>query len=640
MREQVLRNEGGAGRETLLWLLICLVVAPVSSSAQNSAFTYQGQLLDAGQAANGSYDFQFRLADAAANGNYLGATLTNAPVPVANGLFTVAMDFGSGVFNGPPRWLEIGVRSNGNGSAYTVLNPRQLLAGTPYATFAGAAAVAGAATNLVNGGALLTNIPAANLVGTIPLARLPPIPATNLTGTLGLSQLPPGLGTNLAANATLATATIGSATINTLASGNFIGNGMELTNLPVAPGALARFAPTPPMVYDTYYDLGNYSPALLTDAFVRALAQRWATNGLKAAGWNQIWIDDGWQAPSRDSEGNLQADSSRFPSGMADLVNYLHGLGFKVGIYSSFGPVTCLGFPGSDAAHMQQDVNLFASWGMDALDIDACTEPPAGPGGAELYGEQVLRSAGNAILNSHRDMSLFVVILAWPQPWEVQYEANGYIGCVNQGYHDDVGVIVSAATLIAQPPYNAMIGPGHYFFNGAMVNYLLSPGTQRAAVSLCAMTSSMLVSGDWHDSQLPALTNQEVMAIHQDPAAICGSIVWSNNLAEVWVKPLGGGGTGAKAIALANWSGTNQDLVVNWNLLGAGPDEPITLRDLWAQSTLGTYSGSWTNTVPASSVQLFKATPAAGLSTNLTVLGPGLTTHTLVFRKGVLVGIQ
>jgi hypothetical protein len=54
------------------------------------------------------------LVDAATNGNYLVAPLTNAPALVSNGLFTVMLDFGASVFNGSARWLEIGVRTNGS----------------------------------------------------------------------------------------------------------------------------------------------------------------------------------------------------------------------------------------------------------------------------------------------------------------------------------------------------------------------------------------------------------------------------------------------------------------------------------------------------------------------------------------------
>ena len=55
-----------------------------SAFAQGTVFTYQGRLVDGGKPANGSYDLQFRLADAATGGNYVGPTLTNAAVTASS----------------------------------------------------------------------------------------------------------------------------------------------------------------------------------------------------------------------------------------------------------------------------------------------------------------------------------------------------------------------------------------------------------------------------------------------------------------------------------------------------------------------------------------------------------------------------
>ena len=106
--------------------------------AQGTAFTYQGRLNDGGVPANGSYDMQFTLYnDAVTPGNIvLGAPVPHMLVAVNSGLFTTNLDFGSTVFTGPPRWLEIGVRTNGSAAAYTVLSPRQQLTPTPYALYA------------------------------------------------------------------------------------------------------------------------------------------------------------------------------------------------------------------------------------------------------------------------------------------------------------------------------------------------------------------------------------------------------------------------------------------------------------------------------------------------------------------------
>ena len=113
--------------------------------AQDTAFTYQGRLNDANGPTAGAYDLRFAIFDDASSGLQLGNTLTNSATAVSNGLFTVMLDFGN-QFPGTGRWLEIGVRTNGNGS-FTTLSPRQPLTPTPYAIRA-ATAGSVAATNI------------------------------------------------------------------------------------------------------------------------------------------------------------------------------------------------------------------------------------------------------------------------------------------------------------------------------------------------------------------------------------------------------------------------------------------------------------------------------------------------------------
>lgn len=103
-------------------------LAPVGSG-----YTYQGYLEDAGSPANGFYDFEFRLFDDPAIGSQVGSTVVLDDVSVSNGLFTVELDFGSTVFGGGARWLEIAVRPGASGGAYTLLSPRQEMTPAPYA---------------------------------------------------------------------------------------------------------------------------------------------------------------------------------------------------------------------------------------------------------------------------------------------------------------------------------------------------------------------------------------------------------------------------------------------------------------------------------------------------------------------------
>jgi formylglycine-generating enzyme required for sulfatase activity len=118
----------------------CGVIAGSSFAlAQGTAFTYQGHLDDGASPASGNYDLRFTIYDAATNGDVIGGPLTNASTGVSNGLFTITLDFGGGVFTGLDRWLEIGVRTNGSLAAYSTLSPRQPLMPVPYAITAGAA---------------------------------------------------------------------------------------------------------------------------------------------------------------------------------------------------------------------------------------------------------------------------------------------------------------------------------------------------------------------------------------------------------------------------------------------------------------------------------------------------------------------
>ena len=107
----------------------------VTAEPLGNAFTYQGRLDDSNAPAAGNYDFTFTVFDAAVSGNAASSTLTNTATSVINGLFTSTLDFGTNIFTGEARWLEISVRTNG-GPSFVTLAPRQPMTPAPYALFA------------------------------------------------------------------------------------------------------------------------------------------------------------------------------------------------------------------------------------------------------------------------------------------------------------------------------------------------------------------------------------------------------------------------------------------------------------------------------------------------------------------------
>jgi hypothetical protein len=174
----------------LRFLAAILCGLSLPAFGQGTAFTYQGQFNVNGAPANGDYDLTFALFTTSNAATQVGETLTNLAVGVTNGLFTTTMDFGQGIFTGPPRWMEIGVRSNGVSGAFTNLSPLQEIDAVPYAIMANSASnllgtvpegslsgtysnavTLSSATNVLSGnGAGLLNVNAAKLGGVPPSA--------------------------------------------------------------------------------------------------------------------------------------------------------------------------------------------------------------------------------------------------------------------------------------------------------------------------------------------------------------------------------------------------------------------------------------------------------------------------------------
>ena len=233
-----------------------LLLLAMAARAQTTAFTYQGRLNNGTNPATGMYDFRFQIYNA--NSVVVGGPLTNAPVGVTNGLFTVALDFGGNVFNGSALTLEIGVRTNGDTNVYTVLSPRQPVLSVPYAV---------QSLNASNALTLAAPLQSTNITGTIPDTQLSanvallntnqvfagankftgPVTATNPANVFVGAFAGNGIGltslstTNLVGTLPDARLSTNVALLNasaafsgTVSAGLFAGNGHGLTNVPGA----------------------------------------------------------------------------------------------------------------------------------------------------------------------------------------------------------------------------------------------------------------------------------------------------------------------------------------------------------------------------------------------------------------------
>ncbi|HTX21319.1 MAG TPA: sialidase family protein [Candidatus Aquilonibacter sp.] len=226
-----------------------LLLFALAARAQPTAFMYQGQLSSSNAPANGVYDFQFQIYNAASN--VVAGPLTNAPVGVTNGLFTTTLDFGSAVFDGSALTLEIGVRAYGDTNAYTILSPRQPLNSVPYAIQAINASNAMAAANLTA-----------------------PLQGTNITGTISDAQLSTNVallnGNQTFGGANIFTGAVTATNPANVFAGAFTGSGSGLNSLPATnlTGTVpdARLSPNVPLLNISNNFSSSVTAALFTGA--------------------------------------------------------------------------------------------------------------------------------------------------------------------------------------------------------------------------------------------------------------------------------------------------------------------------------------------------------------------------------------
>ena len=118
----------------------------------------------------------------------------------------------------------------------------------------------------------------------------------------------------------------------------------------------------------------------ISDKLIMKQAYLLVELGLDKCGYKYVNIDDGYFG-GRDENGKLKTHPERFPNGLREVVDHVHGLGLKAGIYSDAGADTCGCFWDKDALgegvglykHERQDAEyFFKELGFDFIKIDFC----------------------------------------------------------------------------------------------------------------------------------------------------------------------------------------------------------------------------------------------------------------------------
>ncbi|MEW6234541.1 MAG: alpha-galactosidase, partial [Candidatus Omnitrophota bacterium] len=138
----------------------------------------------------------------------------------------------------------------------------------------------------------------------------------------------------------------------------------------------------------------------------------------------------------------------------------------------------------------------------------------------------------------------------------------------------------------------------------------LTPDEQYTHISLwCLLSAPLLIGCDmtqFDEFTLNLLTNDEVLAVDQDPLGKQATCVAKKNRHQVWAKAME---DGSLAVGLFNLDYTflpAADVTADWKDLGIKGQYRV--RDLWRQKDVGTFKNAYTakvNPHGAALVQLF-----------------------------------
>jgi alpha-galactosidase len=376
-------------------------------------------------------------------------------------------------------------------------------------------------------------------------------------------------------------------------------NGLIIAALPYSlsttlPAQSSQLAATPPMGWNSW----NHFACKVSDPVVRAAADAIAGNGMKQAGYVYVNIDDCWQG-KRDEKGVIHPNE-KFPD-MKALADYLHSKGLKLGIYSSPGPKTCADYEGS-FRHEEQDAQQYAAWGVDYLKYDWCSAE-------KVYRRSEMKSAytkmHDALEHAGRPIVYSLCQYGLERVWEWGASVGGNLWRTTEDISDNYESMSFIG--FGQNGLERFAGPGHWndpdmleIGNGKMTH-----DEYRTHMSLWCMLAAPLLAGNdlskMTKATLATLTNQEVVAVDQDPKGAQGHRVSQLGPLDVWVKPLA---DGTQAVGLFNRGESLNPVTVKFSDIGVTGS--AGLRDLWAHKDLGSFKDHYTASVPKHGVVLIK----------------------------------
>ena len=416
---------------------------------------------------------------------------------------------------------------------------------------------------------------------------------------------------------------------------------------------------TPPVGWNSYDSYG----ASITESEVLAQAQAIRTS-LQPYGWNAVVIDYRWYDPQDhiDANGRYLPSTDKYPSatgsnGFKPLADKVHALGLGFGIhimrgiprtsYTSNTPIASSSYRAQDAGNANDpcpwDTHMwgvhgdtaagqawydalfaqYASWGVDLIKIDDMVN-----NNTTTYHQAEVDAIRAAIDKSGRS----IVLSLSPGPmltmWATDLGANANMWRIVNDFWDYNGLSTLADVFTAAGNWQAVntLAAGHWPDGDMLPLGYLGPrdewhasgqttftrNDQVTIMSLWGIMPSPLIFGGNPQSlasdawTLALLTNEELMAVNQDPNGTHARRVVQQGTTEVWARDLS---RGRKAVALFNRGTQDATLAVTFATLGVTGTPSV--RDVWHRADVGGMTTGLSVNVPYGGALVYVLSPAS-----------------------------
>lgn len=377
-----------------------------------------------------------------------------------------------------------------------------------------------------------------------------------------------------------------------------------LTLALLAVAATASAQRTPTMGWSSW----NTFALNINEQLIRQQADAMHTSGLQEAGFKYVNIDDGYW-DGRGQDGHLRLNTKLFPSGMRALVDYIHSLGLKAGIYSDAGDNTCgsgnrhaWGIGVGFAGHEEQDCQLyFRDWDFDFIKVDYCGGNHMGLDERTQY-----TKISNAIRNcGKKDVVFNICRWAYPGTW-VSDVADSWrtTGDIYDAWRSVKGILAENLYL------SAYCHDGHYNDMDMLeVGRSMSKTEDETHFGMwCIMASPLLIGCDMANirpESLKLLCNKDLIALNQDPLHLQAYVAEKQGECFILVKDLKKLRGKERAIAVYNPSDEEQTVTLNPATVELGG--AVQYYDCFLQAPYLYDQNPITLKVPAHGTKIFRA---------------------------------